>query len=78
MRGTHRVLVGVLFMLPHRRRRGGAAPRSEDYRLPVCGNDIVTKRPRLSHEACRLSCGRIDGVEAVRHRVDAIAATTSC
>ena len=38
----------------------------------LCGNDAVT-----SHEARRLSCGRIDGVEAVRHRVDAIAATTS-
>ena len=43
----------------------------------LCGNDTVTKRPRLSHAARRLSCGRIDGVEAVRSHEDAIAATTS-
>ena len=71
MRSTHRVL-GVILRTDFQRkivqRKIGC----------LCGNDTVTKRPGLSHEACRLSCGRIDGVEAVRHRVDAIAATTSC
>ena len=37
-------------------------------RKGLCGNDAVTKR---------LSCGRIDGVEAVRSHENAIAATTS-
>ena len=31
----------------------------------------------LSHETRRLSCGRIDDVEAVQHRIDAIDAITS-
>ena len=29
------------------------------------------------HETCRLSYGRVGGVEAMWHRVDAVAATTS-
>ena len=36
--------------------------------------DTVATRPRLPHETRRLSCGRIDAVEAVRLRGDAIAA----
>ena len=43
----------------------------------ACGNDAVATRPRLSHEARGLSGGCIDVVEAVWHRIDAIAATTS-
>ena len=31
----------------------------------------------IFHEARRLSCGRIDVVDAVQHRIDAIDATTS-
>ena len=38
----------------------------------LCGNDTVATRPRLSHEARRRSCGRIDGVTVASHRVDAI------
>ena len=41
------------------------------------GNDTVAKLPRLPHETRRLSCGRVDVVDAVQHRVDAIDATTS-
>ena len=37
--------------------------------------DTVATRPRLPREARGLSCGRIDAVEAVRLRGDAIAAT---
>ena len=35
-------------------------------------NDAIAKLPRLSHETRRLSCGRIDGVEAAWFREDAI------
>ena len=30
--------------------------------------DAVVKLPRLSRETCRLSCGRVDGVEAAASR----------
>ena len=40
------------------------------------GNDTVAKLPRLPRETRRLSCGRIDDVEAAQHRVDAVDATT--
>ena len=43
----------------------------------LCGNDSVATRPRHAREARGLSCDRIGGVEALRHRVDAIAATAS-
>ena len=35
----------------------------------------VAKVPRLLHATRRLSCGRIDGVDAMQRRLDAIAAT---
>ena len=41
----------------------------------LCGTDTVAKLPRLPHETRRLSCGRVEGVEAVRHHVDAVDAT---
>ena len=37
--------------------------------------DTVARLPLYIHETRGLSCGRIDCVEAVRHRVDAIDAT---
>ena len=43
--------------------RSGGGPAS---------NDGVVKLPRLSHATRRLSHGRVDGVTAVWHRVDAI------
>ncbi len=43
----------------------------------LCGMDSVAKPPRPSGETRALSDGHVDGVEATRHRVDAIAATTS-
>ena len=54
-----------------------AAVGSADFILVLCGTDAVAKPPRLSRETRGLSCGRIDDVEATRHRVDAVAATTS-
>jgi len=39
--------------------------------------DTVVKLPRLSRETCRLSCGLVDGVEATRLPLNAVAATTS-
>jgi len=42
----------------------------------LCGNDTVTKLPRLAHEARRLSDGHLDGVAAASYRVDAIDAIT--
>ena len=34
--------------------------------------DSVTTRPRLSHATCRRSRSRVDGVEALQHRDDAV------
>ena len=34
-------------------------------------NDAVATPPPFTHATRRLSCGRIDGVEAPRHRDDA-------
>ena len=36
------------------------------------GNDTVAKLPRLPRETRRLSCGRIDGVDAMPRRLDAV------
>ena len=48
-------------------------PRSSDaVRVEPVSNDSVATRPRLPHETRRLSDGHVDGVEAVRHREDAI------
>ena len=38
----------------------------------LCATDTVAKLPLYIHEARRLSCGRVEGVEAVRHHVDAV------
>ena len=38
--------------------------------------DTVAKLSSFTHETRGLSDGHVDGVEAVRHRVDAVAATT--
>ena len=38
-------------------------------------NDGVAKLSPFTHETCRLSDGHVEGVEAVRHRNDAIDAT---
>ena len=38
-------------------------------------NDGVAKLSPFTHETCRLSDGHVDGVEAVRHRDDAVDAT---
>ena len=54
-----------------------SASCSNSRRSRLRGNDTVAKLPRLPRETRRLSCGRVDDVEATRHRVDAIAATTS-
>ena len=35
-------------------------------------NDGVAKLSPFTHETCRLSDGHIEGVEAVRHRDDAV------
>ena len=40
-------------------------------------NDAVAKLPRLSRETRGLSRGRVDDVEATRHRIDAVEATAS-
>ena len=40
-------------------------------------NDGVAKLSPFTHETRRLSCDHEDGVDAVRHRVDAVAATAS-
>ena len=42
-----------------------------DLAAPV-SNNSVAKLPRLPHETRRLSCGHIEGVEAVRHRDDGV------
>ena len=39
--------------------------------VPV-SNDGVTKLSPFTHETCRLSDGHVEGVEAVRHRDDAV------
>ena len=36
--------------------------------------DVVATPPQFTHATRRLSCGRVDSVEAPRHRDDAIAA----
>ena len=54
-----------------------AAVGSRDLVLVLCGTDAVAKPPRLSRETRGLSCGRVDAVEATRHRVDAVAPATS-
>ena len=41
----------------------------------LCGTDTVAKLSPFTHETRRLSEGRVEGVEAVRHRADAIDAT---
>ena len=41
----------------------------------LCATDTVAKLPLYIHEARRLSCGRVEGVEAVRHHVDTVDAT---
>ena len=43
----------------------------------LCRNNNHETAATMSHETRRLSCGRIDDVEAVQHRIDAIDATTS-
>ena len=40
-------------------------------------NDSVAKPSPCTHEARGLSCGHAEGIEAVRHRDDAIDATSS-
>ena len=62
-----------------RRRRGPAliALLRRRRRDPADTSSSVAQLPQLSRETRRLSDGRVDGVEAVRHCVDAIAATTS-
>ena len=39
--------------------------------VPAFGDTVAT-RPRLPHETRRLSCGRVDDVEATRHRNNAV------
>ena len=41
----------------------------------LCGTDTVAKLSLITHETRRLSDGHVEGVEAVRHRDDAVDAT---
>ena len=41
----------------------------------TCGTDTVATLSPFTHETRGLSGGRVDGVEAVRHRDDAVDAT---
>ena len=43
----------------------------------LCGTDTVATLSPFTHEARGLSCGHAEGIEAVRHREDAIDATSS-
>ena len=48
-----------------------------DLGVDLGGTDIVAKPPRPSRETHGRSCGRVDAVEATRHRVDVFMKTTS-